>query len=201
VKHAIIGSGEMGTALARVFARVQLEVAIANSRGPQTLASLQKQLGPNIVPQSVEGASRAEIIFLAVPFREFRELAKLDLWSGKIVVDVTNTFHAGPEELGQLRSSELVVKAFLGARVVKCFNHLPANELGTNPSREQQAVFVSSNDAQASATVAALASQLGFVPIELGKLYKGGVAIHVSDGRAGGLMFQNLYKPGYTGIS
>jgi len=68
MKYAIIGSGEIGTALARAFARKKIEVAIANSRGPATLASLTEELGPDVVPQSVQDACEAEMIFLAVPF-------------------------------------------------------------------------------------------------------------------------------------
>ena len=45
MKYAIIGSGKIGTALARVFARKNIEVAIANSRGPETLTPLAKELG------------------------------------------------------------------------------------------------------------------------------------------------------------
>ena len=36
MKYAIIGSGEIGTALAHTFAGNNIEVAIANSRGPET---------------------------------------------------------------------------------------------------------------------------------------------------------------------
>jgi len=67
MKFSIIGSGEIGTALVRAFARKKIEVAIANSRGPATLASLAEELGPDVVPQSVQDACQAEMIFLAVP--------------------------------------------------------------------------------------------------------------------------------------
>lgn len=197
MKYAIIGSGDIGTALARAFARRNIEVAIANTRGPQTLASLAEQLGPSVVPQSVQDAYEAEMIFLAVPFSVHKSVAKqFEQWNGKVVVDVTNAFHAAPEELGDRLSSEIVAEAFVGARLVKAFNHLPAEQLGTNPSQEQQVVFVSSNDADASATVATIATQLGFAPVQLGRLDKGGVPLHVSGGRPGGLLFQNLVKFG-----
>jgi 8-hydroxy-5-deazaflavin:NADPH oxidoreductase len=199
MKYAIIGSGKIGTALARTFARKNIEVAIANSRGPATLASLTKELGPSVVPQSLQDAYKAETIFLAVSFSAHKDVAKqFKQWNGKIVVDVTNAFHVAPEELGGLLSSEVVSQAFLGARLVKAFNHLPAAQLGTNPSQEgqRQAVFVSSNDADASATVAAVATQLGFAPVELGRLDKGGAPLHVLGGRPGGLLFQNLEKLG-----
>jgi 8-hydroxy-5-deazaflavin:NADPH oxidoreductase len=211
MKYAIIGSGEIGTALARAFARKNIEVAIANSRGPDTLRSLTEELGPSVFPQSVQDAFEAEMIFLAVPFRAHNDVAKQfkpknifpDFvppmrWNGKIIVDVTNAFHVASEELGGFLSSEIVSKAFVGARLVKAFNHLPAAQLGTNPSLEgqRQAMFVSSDDAKASATVAAVATQLGFAPIEVGKLNQGGAPLHVLDGQPGGLLFQNLVKLG-----
>lgn len=139
------------------------------------------------------------MIFLAVPFAAHKDVAKLfKQWNGKIVVDLMNALHVAPEGLGGLLSSEVVSQAFVGARLVKAFNHLPAEQLGTNPSLpgQRQAVFVSSNDANASAAVAALATQLSFAPVELGRLDKGGAPLHVLGGQPGGLLFQNLVKLG-----
>jgi 8-hydroxy-5-deazaflavin:NADPH oxidoreductase len=199
MKYAIIGSGKIGTALARTFARKNIEVAIANSRGPETLASFAEKLGPSVIPQSVLHAFEAEMIFLAVPFPAHKDVAKqFEQWNGKIVVDLTNAFRIAPEELGGLLSSEVVSQAFVGARLVKGFNHLPAEQLGSNPvpERQRQVIFVSSNDADASAIVAAVATELGFAPVELGRLDKGGVPLHVLGGRPGGLLLQNLVKLG-----
>jgi len=130
MKYAIIGSGKIGTALAHVFARKNIEVAIANSGGPETLASVAEQLGASIVPKSAVSASGAAIIFLAVPFSTRKDLAaQLPHWHGKIIVDVTNAFHVAPEELGDRLSSEIIAEAFTGARVVKAFNHHLRNGL------------------------------------------------------------------------
>ena len=109
-----------------------------------------------------------------------------------------NAFHVGAGELGERLSSEIVADAFTGARVVKAFNHLPAQQLGTNPGIEgqRQAVFVSSNDTDAGAIVAAIADELGFAPIQLGRLDQGGVPLHVVGGKPGGLLLQNLIKLG-----
>jgi predicted dinucleotide-binding enzyme len=202
MKYAIIGSGKIGTALARAFARNNIQSAIANSRGSETLASLAEKLGPSVVPQSVTYASGAEVIFLAVPFPAHKGVAKiLKNWNGKIIVDAMNILNLSPkerEEMGGVLSSEVVAEAFGGARVVKGFNHLPAEQLGANPSiqGQRQAVFLSSNDADASATVAALATELGFAPVQLGKLNEGGTPLHVVGGKPGGLLFQNLVKLG-----
>ena len=195
MKYAIIGSGDIGTALARAFARQNIEVAIANSRGPQTLTSVTQELGQSVRPRTVEDALTAEMIFLAVPFPAHKNVAKqCARWDGKIVVDVTNALHVPAQELGDRLSSELVAEAFVGARVVKAFNHLPAEKLVPSPPPEKRVVFVSSNDAGASAEVAAVAAQLGFSAVELGKLDEGGAALHVLHGIPGGLLFQNLVK-------
>ncbi len=197
MKYAIIGSGDIGSALARAFARKNIQVALANSRGPETLASLAKELGPSVSPQSVQNAAEAEMIFLAVPFPAHRNVARLlHDWDDKIVVDVTNALDTDPKALAGRLSSEIVAEAFVGARLVKAFNHLPARQLGTNPSvaGQQQVVFVSSDDADASAKVAAVTTQLGFAPVELGKLAEGGVSLHAVNGQPGGLLFQNLAK-------
>jgi predicted dinucleotide-binding enzyme len=124
MKYAIIGSGKIGTALARTFAHKNIEVAIANSRGPATLASLTKELGPSVIPQSLQDAHEAEVIFLAVPFSAHKAFAKqFEQWNGRSL----SILHVAPEELGGLLSSEVVSHAFVGARLVKAFNHLPSS--------------------------------------------------------------------------
>lgn len=199
MKYAIIGSGKIGSALARAFARQNIRVGIANSRGPASLAALTKELGANVVPQSLREACEAEVIFLAVPFSAYKDVAGLrEQWDGKIIVDTMNTLNTRPEELRGRLSSELVAEAFVGARLVKGFNHLPAEQLGASPSlpSQRQAIFLSSNDSEASKTVAALVKELGFAPVELGRLDQGGVPLHVVGGRPGGLLFQNLANNG-----
>ena len=203
MKYAIIGSGKVGSTLARFFEQHKIEVGIANSRGPASLASLAKEFGSSVVPQTLEDACKAEMIFLAVPFSAHKDVAKQrKQWDGKIIVDTMNTLDLSPEqreELGGILSSEVVSKAFAVARVVKAFNHLPAKFLGTNPAvnGHRQVVFVSSNDADASSAVATVVTQLGFAPIELGRLDQGGVPLHLLDGgHRGALLFQNLIKLG-----
>ncbi|MGH6709268.1 MAG: NADPH-dependent F420 reductase [Bradyrhizobium sp.] len=199
MKYAIIGSGKIGTALARTFARKGIEVAIANTRGPETLAPMVQELGSAVIPVSVDAALKAEMIFLAVPFSAHKDVAKqLKKWNDKIVVDLTNAFQAAPGELEGQLSSVVVSQAFAGARVVKAFNHLPAGQLGADsfPEGQQQVIFLSSNDPDASATVGVVAVQLGFAPVEVGRLDQGGVPLHVVDGKPGSLLFQNLAKRG-----
>jgi len=199
MKYSIFGAGQIGSALARAFARKSIEVGLTNTRGPKTIESLAREIGPGVRAQSMQEATQAEIMFLAVPFPAHRDVAQqLNSWNGKIVVDVTNTLDLNAEQRGQLGgmlSSEVVAKAFAGARVVKGFNHLPASQLGAAvPQGQRQVIFLSSNDPEASATITALANTLGFAPVELGRLDQGGTPLHVLGTRPGGLLFQNLLK-------
>ena len=197
MKHAIIGAGKIGAALTRTFVGKQIEVGVANSRGPETLSALTETFGRYLVAQTLAEACTADIIWLAVPFKAFADVAqqKTD-WTGHTIVDLTNAFGVSKDELGGRYSSEVVAAAFVGARLVKGFNHLPAAQLGTGDSYPKQVVFLSSDDAEASSEIAAVAEELGFAPIQMGRLDQGGVPLHIVDGKLGGLIFQNVHKLG-----
>ena len=100
------------------------------------------------------------------------------------------------EELDGLPSSAFVAKAFTDAKLVKGFNHLVAATLADDPIVEggHRVVFLSSDDEDAIAPVAALAKQLGFAPVKLGKLNEGGALVHARGRTWGQLIFQDLFK-------
>lgn len=194
MSDAIVGFGPVGQALAHAFARKTMEVTVASRRPPDALAPLARAIGPTIVAKSLQDAVMADTIFLAVPFWEHREVAKaLPSWDGKTVIDVTNALG---EELDGLPSSAVVAKAFTGARLVKGFNHLPAATLAADPAVEggHRVVFLSSDDEDATAPVAALAKQLGFAPVKLGKLDEGGALVQARGRTWAQLIFQDLFK-------
>lgn len=191
--YAIIGSGNLGTALARQFARNGISVCIANTSDPETLADLARELGDSVTPTTFRNALDADVLILAIPFRAYTKVASaMANWSGRIVIDAMNARDLTPEELGGRESTELVALALPGAKVVKTFNQLPANLLGSDPSQDggRRVMFVSSDDVGASTVISRLVEQLGFAPIELGKLNKGGALLRFR----GPLVLQNLIK-------
>ena len=194
---AIIGFGKIGQALAQAFARKNIDVTVASRRPPEALAPQARAIGPTVVARSLREALAADTIILAAPFGEHREVAKaLPDWKGKTVIDAMNSFPALPEELDGLPSSAFAAKAFTGAKFVKGFNHLIAATLATDPVVEggHRVVFLSSDDEDAIAPVAALAKQLGFAPVKLGKLNEGGALVHARGRNWGPLIFQDLFK-------
>jgi 8-hydroxy-5-deazaflavin:NADPH oxidoreductase len=197
MSYAIIGFGNIGQALAKAFARSGIEVSVATTRDPGSFASAGAAIGPEIIPKEMAEAVKADIVFLAVRYESHRDVAKaLPTWKGKTIIDVTNAYGVSLEELGGQPSSKVVANAFPGARVVKGFNHLPAGTLAADPNVRggRRVVFLSSDDEGAAALVAALAEQLGFAPVNLGKLEEGGALVHARDKRWGPLIFQDLFK-------
>ena len=197
MSYAIVGFGKIGQALAHAFARKNIEVTVASRRQPEALAPQAQAIGPTVVARSLRDALEADTIILAVPFGEHSEVAKaLPGWEGKTIIDVTNAFGIPTEELDGLPSSAFVAKAFTGARLVKGFNHLVAATLATDPIVEggHRVVFLSSDDEDAIAPVAALAKQLGFAPVTLGTLDAGGALVHARGRIWGQLIFQDVFK-------
>jgi predicted dinucleotide-binding enzyme len=196
--YSIIGSGNIGSAVARHFARKGINIAIANNRGPDSLAPLCKELGQCVVPQTLEAALRAGTVILAVPFSAVAAITRAESdWMGRIVIDATNAIDFPaytPTDLGGRPSSEVIAEKLRGARLVKAFNTLPAAVLAADPIEggRRRVLFISGNDAEANSEVASLADKFGFAPITLGKLAEGGLLQQYG----GPLMIQNLVKLG-----
>ena len=197
MSYAIIGFGAIGQALARAFARNNIEVSVASRRAPEALLPQAQAIGPKVIPGTLQEAAKADVIILAVLFEGHRDIGKLlPDWKGKTIIDAMNTFADPVDELAGLPSSAFVAKAFPGARLVKGFNHLAAGVLAEDPhvSGGRRVVFLSSDDADAAETVAALAEQLGFAPVQLGKLGEGGALVQARGNSWGPLIFQDLFK-------
>ncbi|MBB5712479.1 NADPH-dependent F420 reductase [Sphingomonas xinjiangensis] len=177
--YSIIGSGAIGSALIRHFARVGVPVMVANSRGAAVLREIEDEFGPVVQAVDVETAARADVVILALPYASVPEIAGSADWTGKLVVDATNAIDFSnftPAELGGRLSSHVVGETLAGASVVKGFNTLPAAVLAKDPvtSEGSRTIFLSSDDPQAADRVAELVRQLQFAPIYLGRIDEGG---------------------------
>lgn len=75
MRIGIIGSGNIGATAAQLFARAGHDVAISNSRGPETLQELVDNIGPNVRAVTVEEAAEfGEVVLEAIPFGRYKEL-------------------------------------------------------------------------------------------------------------------------------
>jgi 8-hydroxy-5-deazaflavin:NADPH oxidoreductase len=195
----IIGAGAIGAAFARTLARAGIQATISNSRGPDSLKELVRDIGPSIKAGTREQAARAEIVFIAVNWTKLpAALAGMPEWNGRIVIDANNPIEAPlfkPVDLKGRVSSEIVSDLVPGARVVKAFNHLRADVLAADPRADggRRVLFYSGDDNAAKAEVAALIDRIGFAGIDLGSLAVGG---KLAQFPGGPLPNQNLIKVG-----
>ena len=182
MRIGIIGSGMIGGTAARLFARAGHEVAVSNSRGPESLRDLAAELGPRARAATVDEAARfGEVVLLALPFRSPEALPSAASVSGRIVIDAMNPYAAGGGmvDLGDSTSSEETARRLPGARIVKAFNtiwfkHLAEQGDPSRPVAERRAIFVAGDDAEAKGVVSRLIEEIGFAPVDSGGLREGG---------------------------
>jgi len=181
----IIGAGRLGQAMARTARRAGREVVIANSRGPESLASVVTALGEGVSAATANEAAAAGIVVIAVPWDRVPEAVQGLSWNGQVVIDATNDFPA--DDLQGRTSSELVADLVAGARVVKAANTLGADVLSSDPHEAggQRVIFISGDDADAKAEVVALFQDAGFAAIDLGDLATGGAIQQIHHPLAG----------------
>lgn len=177
-----IGSGHIGSQLARLAVEHGYDVVMSNSRGPETLSTLVEELGPHArAATPAEAAAAADLAVVTIPFRALPAVPVEPL-AGKVVIDTENYY---PErdghvmELDDERStvSELVQRHLPTSKVVKAFNHIIYAEL-TSDARPagtpgRRGLVAIADDEDARARVAALIDEFGFDPVEVSPLSEG----------------------------
>jgi 8-hydroxy-5-deazaflavin:NADPH oxidoreductase len=181
----IIGAGRLGQAMARTARRAGRSVVIANSRGPESLASVVSALGDEVSSGTVDEAASAGVVVIAVPWNRVPEALQGLNWNSQVVIDATNDWAA--DDLDGRTSSELVADLVAGARLVKAANTLGADVLGSDPQEAggRRVIFISGDDADAKAEVVALFQDAGFAAIDLGDLATGGAVQQIHHPLAG----------------
>ena len=170
----IIGAGRIGKTIAQIAIRAGRPVAISNSRGPASLASLVEELGDGVTAATPADAAAAEIVVVAVMWPDVPRAVDGLEWKGRIVIDPTNDFD--PSDLDGRTSSEVVADLVAPARVVKIANTLGAGVLASDPSHGdgQRVLFLSGEDPDAKSAARGLFADAGFFVVDLGGLGEGG---------------------------
>jgi len=180
MKISIIGTGNIGGALARRFTKVGYQVSIANSRGPETLRDLAAETGAHAVTVS-EAAHAGDVVIVTIPQINVTKLPK-DLFANVpesvVVVDTGNYYpqqrDGRIEDIeGGMTESRWVANQ-LGRPVVKAFNNIYAQHLlekGTPAGTSDRiALPVAGDDTKAKAVIIGLLDKIGFDGIDAGTL-------------------------------
>jgi len=177
-----IGSGKIGSQLARLAVAQGHHVVLSNSRGPETLADLVAELGPHArAATPAEAASAADIAVVTIPLRAI-DTVPVEPLAGKIVIDTNNYYPVRDGQIAELDSEETTVSELLQrhlptSKVVKAFNHIMFSQLTTDgrpagtPGR--RALVIAGDDAGALTTVAGLIDSFGFDVVEVSPLSEG----------------------------
>lgn len=175
----LIGSGNIGSTVARLAVAAGHDVVLSNSRGPLTLQDLVSELGPKArAATPAEAAAVADIVVVTVPLRAYRDVPAQPL-AGKVVIDTNNYY---PErdgvfdaiEDGSTTTGELLQKQLPEARVVKGFNNIWFEHLRSlarpTGSPDRSALPIAGDDAAAKQAVTELLDSLGFDTVDAGPL-------------------------------
>lgn len=176
----IIGAGLVGKAVARLAIAAGYHVVVSNSRGPDSLSGLVKELGPLARAGTVEEAIAAgDIISLAIPLATFEKLPAVNL-VGKIVLDQTNYypgmggFRREDLDKGELTSSELVQRHLLGAKLVKGLHNLSWIHMQSNArpkgDADRTTLPIAGDDAAAMKAVTRFIEEIGYDVVDAGSL-------------------------------
>jgi 8-hydroxy-5-deazaflavin:NADPH oxidoreductase len=201
MKIGIIGAGNIGGTLTRKLTELGHDVAVANSRGPETLKDLTEETGatPATAADAVKGA---ELAVVTIPEGRIPELDPDifdELAEGAPIVDTGNYY---PGRDGRIEAIEdgMVESRWVERQirhpVIKAFNNIYAKHLlkkgRPRGNGHRIALPVAGDDAEAKRTVMELVDQLGFEPVDAGGLDESwrqqpGTPCYTKDLDAGGL--------------
>jgi len=177
MKVAIIGAGNVGTALATSFGRAGHEVIIT-SRDPEDAASAAAASGARVAQTNAAAAAEADVVIPAVYFPNIAEVAAeiAEPAAGKPVIDVTNRIafgENGPDIDTASSNAEELATLLPKSSVVKAFNTLFAsNQVDPSAEGVQLDGFVAGDDEAAKATVLDLVRSIGLRPVDVGPLVR-----------------------------
>lgn len=175
----IIGSGKIGSNVARAAIAAGYNVVLANSRGPESIEDLVAELGPEAQAATVEDAVvTADWIVVAIPLGRIGELPP-EPFEHKVVLDANNYYpqrdgHIAALDSHESTSSELLQAHLPGAQVVKAFNTIGAPQIVTDGSlpgpENRRALPIAGDDEAALGLVGSFIDALGFDTVIIGTL-------------------------------
>jgi NADPH-dependent F420 reductase len=171
---AIIGSGNVGKALAGSLTRAGHAVTLTASN-PDNARAAAEQTGAGSAESNQDAIRSAEVVVLAVPYPALDAVLAEDgdALAGKVLVDTTN--RVDPSDPGRVldgsSAAEQIQARVPSARVVKAFNTALAARQA-DPVVDGVALdgYLAGDDDLAKRIVAELLGSIGFRPLDVGPL-------------------------------
>jgi predicted dinucleotide-binding enzyme len=180
--RGFIGSGNIGSTVARLAVDAGHSVVMSNSRGPATLADLVEELGPRARAATVREASESgDVVVVTIPLRSYRNVPVEPL-RAKVVIDTMNYYPGRDGRIPELddestTTSELLQAHLPESRVVQAFNNIYFKHLAALPrpagAPDRSALVIAGDDADAKELVRRLLDEIGYDTLDLGPLAEG----------------------------
>ncbi len=176
-----IGSGNIGSTLARLSIAAGHDVVMSNSRGPQTLVDLVADLGPNARAGTPPEAAVADLVVVTIPLKNIGSVPAAAL-AGKVVIDTGNYYPQRDGRIPELddestTTSELLQDHLPESRVVKAFNNIHFRHIAElarpEGSPDRSVIAIAGDDDHAKQMVSRFLSDLGFDTYDVGELAEG----------------------------
>jgi predicted dinucleotide-binding enzyme len=178
----LIGSGHIGSTVARLAVDAGHDVVLSNRRGPETLTDLVEELGPRArAATAAEAAVAGDIVVVTVPLKAYRAVPVEPL-RGKVVIDTDNYYPDRDGHMAELdgestTTSELLQAHLPESRVVKAFNNIYFAHLGSlqRPAGhpERSVLAIAGDDQAAKQTVVQFLDSIGYDAYDVGPLSEG----------------------------
>ena len=178
----LIGSGNIGSTVARLAVDAGHDVVLSNSRGPETLTDLVDELGPHArAATAAEAGAAGDIVVVTVPLKAYLDVPVEPL-RGKVVIDTNNYYPQRDGHIAELDDESTTVSELLQAHlpeshVVKAFNNIYFGHLGTlqrpSGSPERSVLAIAGDDDDAKKQVTTLFDELGYDAYDVGPLAEG----------------------------
>jgi len=175
----LIGAGHIGSQLARLAVRHGYDVVVSNSRGPETLQDLVRELGSHArAGTSAQAAEAGDIVVVTIPLKNIADVPVAPL-AGKVVIDTNNYYprrdgHIAELDNEETTTSELLQRHLRSSNIVKAFNHIYAAALTTDGqpagTPDRRALVIAGDDVNAKRIVAQLIDRFGFDVVDIGPL-------------------------------
>src|SRR3954454_13516047 len=178
----LIGSGYIGSTVARLAVDAGHDVVLSNSRGPETLQDLVAELGPHARAATAEDAAAAgELVVVTVPLAAVDGIPVEPL-RGKVVLDTCNYYpqrdgHIAALDEESTTTSEIVQAHLPESRVVKAFNNIIyvhlLNLARPAGSPDRSVLAIAGDDGEAKAAVSQFLDSIGYDAYDAGPLAEG----------------------------
>jgi 8-hydroxy-5-deazaflavin:NADPH oxidoreductase len=175
----IIGSGHVGSNLARAALAHGYSVVLSNSQGPDSLTQLVADLGDGATAATVEqAATAADFAIVAIPVTAIDQVPAEPL-AGKVVLATINYFPQRDGPIAAVEDGRVTVPGLLqrhlpASKVVRAFSMIDAADMsgdGHPPGDpRRRALALAGDDKEARDLVARLYDEFGFDALDLGGL-------------------------------